>query len=86
MGLPGADVPLTRESVTPWKLRLFFAGAFFLLLGIYLDRRPLVVAAIVTLGIAFLLRFVGRDPRHHEVHPSWFEDEDAPPDENRKRE
>ncbi len=64
----------TPETLTHWKLRLFFAGAIFLVLGIVLDRRPFVAAAIVTLAIALILRFIGRKPPP-EVHPSWFEDE-----------
>jgi hypothetical protein len=67
-------MPLTPEEVFPWKLRLFFAGAIFLLIGMYLDRREPVIAAIVVLAIAVLLRFVGRKPKR-EVHPSWYEDE-----------
>jgi hypothetical protein len=40
----------------------------------YLDRREPVIAAIVVLAIAVLLRFVARKPRR-EVHPSWYEEE-----------
>ena len=66
---------LTPEAVVPWKVRLFFAGALFLVLGMLLERRELVAAAIATLAIAVLLRFVGRR-KPDAVHPSWFEDED----------
>jgi ABC-type branched-subunit amino acid transport system permease subunit len=65
---------ITPEAAFPWKLRLFFAGAIFLLLGIFLDRRPLVVAAIATLAVGMVLRFLSRKPPP-EVHPSWYEDE-----------
>jgi NhaP-type Na+/H+ or K+/H+ antiporter len=68
-------MPLTPEAVFPWKLRLFFAGAIFLLLGMYLDRREPVIAAIVVLGIGLVLRFLSRKPPP-EVHPSWYDDED----------
>ncbi|HEX8363075.1 MAG TPA: hypothetical protein VF613_23325 [Longimicrobium sp.] len=66
---------ITPEAAFHWKLRLFFAGAIFFLLGIFLDRRPLIMAAIVTLGIGLVLRFLSRKPPA-EVHPSWYEDED----------
>ena len=45
---------ISPEAAFPWKLRLFFAGALFFLLGIFLDRRPLIVAAIVTLAIGII--------------------------------
>ena len=66
---------LTPEAVFPWKLGLFFVGALFLVLGIFFDRRELVAAAIATLAIAVLLRFIGRK-KPDAVHPSWFEEED----------
>ena len=65
---------LTPEAVLPWKLGLFFAGAACLVLGMFFERRELVAAAIVTLAIAVLLRFIGRK-KPEEVHPSWYEDE-----------
>lgn len=67
---------ITPEAALQWKVRLFFAGAVFILLGIFLNRRILVAASMVPLAIAFLLRFVDRKPRRDEVHPSWYEDED----------
>ncbi len=67
---------MAPESLLRWKVILFFAGAIFLLLGMLLDRQPLVIAAIVTLGMAIILRFVGRRARREEVHPSWYEDGD----------
>lgn len=70
---------ITPEAAYHWKVRLFFAGAFFVVLGIFLNRRILVAAAVVPLGIAFALRFVDRKPRHTEVHPSWYDDEDEKP-------
>jgi membrane protein implicated in regulation of membrane protease activity len=66
---------LTPEAVFPWKLGLFFVGAFFLVLGMFFERRELVAAAIATLAVAVLLRFVGRK-KPDEVHPSWLEEED----------
>ena len=66
---------ISPEAAFPWKLRLFFAGAIFFLLGIFLDRRAFIVAAIVTLAIGIILRILSRSPPP-EVHPSWFEDED----------
>ena len=78
-------MPISPESVVPWKVRLFFVGAFFLLVGIIRNQQTFIIAAIVTLAIAFVLRFVGRKPRHEPVHPSWFED-DAPRDEERRQE
>jgi sugar phosphate permease len=65
---------ITPEAAFPWKLRLFFAGAIFFLLGVFLDRRPFIVAAIVTLAVGIILRFLSREPPA-EVHPSWYEDE-----------
>ncbi len=69
---------LSPEAAFHWKMRLFFAGALLLLLGMFLDRRPLVGAAIVVLAAGVLLRFVGRERPRQEVHPSWYEDDDAP--------
>ena len=66
---------LTPEAVFPWKLGLFFVGATFLVLGMFFERRELVAAAIATLAVAVLLRFVGRR-KPDEVHPSWFEEEE----------
>ena len=68
---------IAPEAAYAWKVRLFFAGAVFVVLGIFVNRREIVAVAIVPLGIAFLLRFVGRKPRHDEVHPSWYEDEEG---------
>jgi membrane protein implicated in regulation of membrane protease activity len=62
------------RAVTWWKVMLFFAGAVFLGLGVALGIQALILAAIVTLAAAVVLRFVGRPPRK-EIDPSWYEDE-----------
>ena len=66
---------IAPRTVVRWKVLLFFAGALFFLLGIILDVRPLVIAAIATLAAALLLRFAGRPPRK-EIDPSWYEEDE----------
>lgn len=41
-----------------WKVRLFTLAAVLALLGIYLDERWVIGAAIVVLGLALGLRFL----------------------------
>jgi hypothetical protein len=67
---------ITPERAYEWKVRLFFAGAFFFLVGVFFDRQPLLIAAIVTLAAAVLIRFLDPSrPKRKEIDPSWYEDE-----------
>jgi hypothetical protein len=66
---------ISPEELLAWKLRLFAAGAAFLLLGMALDRKVLVLAAIITLAGALLLRFLGRE-RPPPRDPSWDDPEE----------
>lgn len=68
---------MSPEAVLAWKLRLLVAGAGLLLLGIVLDRRPLVLASIVLFGAGLVLRILYRPPPQPR-HASW--DEPEPPD------
>ncbi|HYW08455.1 MAG TPA: hypothetical protein VE913_15960 [Longimicrobium sp.] len=67
---------ITPEQAYEWKVRLFFAGSFFFLVGVFLDRKPLVIAAIVVLAAAVLIRFLDPSRRKRkEIDPSWYEEE-----------
>ena len=66
---------ITPEQAYEWKVRLFFAGAFFFLAGVFLNRRVLVLAAILVLAAAVLLRFLDPSRKRAEIDPSWYEDD-----------
>ena len=54
-----------REGPDPlleWKVRLFFAGALLLLVGMALGRDLMVGAGVAVLAAAFALRFLDRRP------------------------
>jgi hypothetical protein len=67
---------VTPEQLLPWKLRLFWAGALLMAIGVILDRRPVMLASAVILFVGILLRFVYRAPPPPR-HPDW--DEPDPP-------
>jgi hypothetical protein len=50
------------DPLLDWKVRLFFAGAVLLLVGMALDRRVMVGAGVAVLVAAFALRFFDRRP------------------------
>jgi hypothetical protein len=66
---------MSPEDAVAWKLRIFLAGALFLLLGIILERRPLILASIVVLAIGVVLRLATRRPPPPR-HASWDEPEE----------
>ena len=62
-----------------WKVRLFFAAAALLFVGMARNIDLLVAIAIVLLGVAFVLRFFEKaPPPEADANP---DDEDAEPGE-----
>ncbi len=70
--LPGAGSIFLRrghdgdDPYLVWKVRILAAGAALGVVGIALDRRVVVWAAIAVLGVGFVLAFLGRMNRDGE--------------------
>jgi hypothetical protein len=73
-----------REEPDPfleWKLRIFFAGALLMVLGVFLDREVLLLlaAAVLGVGMVFILIARYRERRAQDERIAWYNEHDDPP-------